>query len=160
MTNSLNVGVYANKLLSLADSSGLFDSVKGHESKSAPAGNGLTFDLFGAKITPTQSSGLNSLSVVLEYQCNIMMNMKAEPADSIDPITMNAAGEYMSLLAGGFTLGDTAREVDLLAGDSEGLRAVAGYVAIGGQRGDGTQLMRVMQVFVPILVNDCWTLGA
>lgn len=151
---TLQIGTYANALLSLADGSGLFDAVQGHEAKSAPTGRGLTAHLFGAKIVPTQGSGLAALSVLVEFQVNILTNALAEPADAIDPIVMNAAGEFMSLLAGGFTLTGTAREVDLLAGNSEGLRAEAGYVTIG------STVFRVMSVFVPIVINDVWTTGA
>jgi hypothetical protein len=151
---ALNVGIYANGLLNVASTSGLFDVVQGHEAKSAPAGNGLSAYLFGAKILPTQSGGLAALSVIVEFQLNILNNAFFEPADAIDPMVMNAAGEFMGTLAAGFTLGNTVREVDLLAGDSEGLRAEAGYVQIE------STMFRVMSVFIPILINDVWPTGA
>ena len=53
--------------------------------------------------------------------------------------------------------------VDLLGAYGEGLRAEAGYITIGGGgqgEGSGARMFRVMNVFVPVVLDDCWTVGA
>lgn len=162
MTNSLNVGLHANAIMTLALSSGLFDDVQAHEAKNAPDAHGLHCQFHGARIWPVQSSGLASVSVRVEFQLDVMLNMLSDPADAIDPVVMNAAGEIMSVLAGGYTLNGIARDVDIYGADGEPMRAEAGYVTIGGGQASGTggRMFRVMSVFIPIVINDVWDVSA
>lgn len=148
-------------LLDKGLSLGIFDSHSLHEPKSAPQGK-LHLSAFGAALTPlAELSGLNVASVRVEFNLVILRDMFGEPADMIDPETMGAAGRLMNSIANGFTLDDTVHAVDVLGAYGEPLRAQAGYITIGG---GGTQgggkMFRVMQVFAPVILADCWTLGA
>ena len=56
-------------------------------------------------------------------------------------------GEY----AGHLTLGATVRAIDLIGMHGTPMSAVGGYVTIG------QQMSRVMEVTLPVLINDMWT---
>jgi hypothetical protein len=160
--SGLNVKAHAEALLSVGESLGFFDSVQGHEPKSAPDNPGVALAVFGMTLTPLpEESGLTSASVRIEFQMRCMKNMLSEPQDQIDLDVLAAADGLLNALAGGYTLGGIARNVDVLGQSGEPLRAQAGYVSIGGGqgRGEGSRMFRVMDVFVPIIVNDCWIYG-
>lgn len=151
------------ELLTVGQRLGIFDSVQGHEPKAAPSDHGLHLAMHGVRITPVpEVSGAGTVSVRLEFQLGVMTNMLGEPQDGIEPEVMGAAGMLMAALAGGFTLHGEAMAVDLLGAYGEGLRAEAGYVSIGGGQGDGagTRLFRIMNVFVPVILADCWVVAA
>lgn len=155
-----DISLIADALLTKGHLLGIFESANRHESKSAPLTNQLHLDMFGVAMTPlAELSGLNSVSVRVEFQMNILKDMFSE-ADQIDPKTMGAAGRLMNAFAGGFTLGGEVHAVDVLGAYGESLRAQAGYVSIGGgQGGSGARMFRVMSVFVPVILADCWTIG-
>ena len=143
---------------------GIFDSHSLHEPKSAPQGK-LHLSGFGATMDPVaELSGLNTVSVRVEFQFVILRDMFGDPADMIDPETMGAAGRFMNAIANGFTLDDTVHAVDVLGAYGESLRSQAGYITIGGGGGPNAQgggkMFRVMTVFVPVILADCWTLGS
>jgi hypothetical protein len=150
---SLDIGEHFSALISVAQESGLFDHVAGAEPKSSPQ-SGLTCAVWGSALAPVQSSGLTHLSVRAELQFRIYTSMMQEPAEGIDPMVLNAAGALMEAVAQGYSLDGVARAVDLLGSDGEGLRAEAGYMEID------RKIFRVMDVFVPIIINDCWEIGA
>lgn len=138
---------------------GIFDSVLGHEPKSSP-GRGLHLAMWNAGMTPVaETSGLNAASVRVEFQMRIMSSMIQEPMDGIDPEVVGAAGMLMNVLAGGFTLSGEVMAVDVLGAYGESLRAQSGYLSISGQQGDGARMFRVMDVFVPVVFDGCWTFG-
>lgn len=146
----LDIGARFTALLNVANSSGLFDSVTGYEPKSAPT-TGLSVSVWGSSVsTVPQVSGLGMVSVRAELQLRIHRGMLTEPQDSIDIDVLNAAGELMGALAGGYTFGGTVFAVDLLGAYGEPLRAEAGYLTIGNT------MFRVMDVFVPIVLSDVW----
>ncbi len=147
------IGLRGNVLDGLA-ATGLFANVVGHEPKAAPVRDGLTAAIWNAEVSPIQSSGLAALSMLVELQVRIFTSMLGEPQDAIDPAVMDAADKLMAYLASEFTMGSTARYIDLLGSDSEGLRCQTGYLTQ-----DSTPF-RVMDVFVPILINDAYTLTA
>lgn len=149
----LDIGARFGALLDIANSSGLFDAVTGYEPKSAPV-TGLSLSVWGSSITTVpQVSVLGAISVRAELQMRIHRNMMTEPQESIDIDVLNAAGALMGALAGGYTLNGTAFAVDLLGAYGEALRAEAGYLTIGNT------MFRVMDVFVPIILDDVWTVS-
>lgn len=151
-------------LFSTASESGYFDTVLMHEPKNAPGSEGIHLCLFSAEIKPIQSSGLVSVSAVGEFQFRIMKNMVSEPQDFIDIDVLRATNWLMGALIGGFTLKDTAgvsmaRNIDIFGAEGgEGLRAVPGYVSIGGGNQGGV-MYRCMDVFCPVIINDLWPLA-
>ena len=141
-----------DELVSAAQRTGLFDSVAGHEPKSAP-GTGLHCGLWISDMRPA-ASGLAALSVAVEFQYRIYLGMLTEPQDAIDPAVTRAAAALFGALCGNFLLDDTSgavRSVDVLGSDSEGMRAKSGYLS------QDSKLFRVMDIFVPIVINDAFT---
>lgn len=148
-------------LLSVAQRTGLFEQAKIGESKSAPTNEGLSLDVFGMTMTTVSvNSGLTAATARVEFQLRIMKDMKTQPEDSIDFDVLAAADEVMNALVGGYTLDGEIFAVDVLGAYGEALRAEAGYITIGGgAAGSGGRMFRVMDVFVPIVIDNCWTYG-
>lgn len=156
-----SVQAIISAIMTKGQSLGIFDSVQGHEPKSAPNAYGLHLTMHAASMTPIpEVSGQGAISVRVEFQLRILTNMLAEPQDGIEPEVMGAAGALMSTLADGFTLGGEAMAVDLLGAYGEGLRATAGYMTIGGGQSDRGTMFRTMDVFVPVILDDCWVVSA
>src|SRR5258706_3742586 len=130
---------------------GLLDMVTGHEPKSAP-GNGLWCAIWVQDISPMGSiSGLNATSgrVTLNVRCG--KSFISSPEDGIDPDILTAVTTLMGDYSGAFTLGGTVRNIDLLGQSGESLSAQAGYVTVD------QKMYRVMEITLPILINDLWT---
>lgn len=146
---SIGVNAILNVVTSHALALGVFERVNTHEYKSAP-GKGLFCEIWAESIAPARS-GLASTSVALTLNVRIRSDMIAEPQDGIDPAIVDAVDLLMSAYSGDFTLGDTLRNVDLLAGSSPGLRADAGYLD------QDSKIYRIMTITLPMIVNDVWT---
>jgi hypothetical protein len=143
-----------NQVASHAASLGLFDfPVATHEPKNAP-GNGLSCSIVLDTIGPVQSSGLTATSIKVVFKVRIWNSMLQEPQDGIDPNQLAAATTLMNAYTGSFTFGSTVREIDLLGEFGDSLSAVAGYIEID------KRIMRVIDITLPVIVNDAWTQGA
>lgn len=130
-------------------SSGMFETVVGHEPQSAPTRTGLTAAVQFMEMRSC-TSGLNSTSVRVELWVRVFTNGLQKPEDDIDPRIMDAADVIFGALCGDFDFGSQARYVDLRGSDGEPLRALAGYITI-----DKTQF-RTVDVVVPVLINDAY----
>lgn len=151
---TINYRSLVDAVSSAAMASGYFDAVQGHEPKSAP-GNGLTFAVFLSALAPVApASGLASTSARVELTGRIYKPFKSEPEDLIDPNVAEAADALLTALSGDYDLGGSARNVDLLGAHGSPLGARAGY-----QRIDST-VYRVLDITIPIIVNDAWAQGA
>lgn len=129
---------------------GLFERVNTHEPKNAPA-SGLVCAIWVQSIAPLgRASGLNATSGKVELRARIYTSMLAEPQDYIDPAVLAAASTLMAEYSDNLTLGGTVRNVDLLGQWGTPLSAVAGYVTIAGK------IFRVMEVTLPIIINDLY----
>jgi hypothetical protein len=146
---SLGARALIDAVSSHAAASGYFDSVQTHEPKSAP-GTGLTFAVWLSEIGPARSSGLASTSVRMELTGRIYKPFLSEPEDLIDPTLADAVDALLEALSGDFELGGNARSVDLLGAHGVPLSARAGY-----QKLDST-VYRVIDIMVPIIINDAW----
>jgi hypothetical protein len=147
---ALDTQALMDNVVSVAQSSGLFDKVNAYEPKQAP-GNGLTASVWVQSIMPyPQLSGLAATSARVELTLRIYTNMIQDPMDAIDPNVMNAASTLIGLFSGDFTLDDSVECVDLLGQSGPPLGARAGYVNIDGK------LMRIMDITVPLLLDDVW----
>jgi hypothetical protein len=140
-----------NSLTTFAATSGMFDSVTGHEPVSAPAPTGVSCSVWFSEMQTVPSSGLVSASVRIEFYMRIFTSVHQGPEDGIDPRVMDAADSLFTSLAGGFTLAGAARYVDILGADGAPLRAVSGYV-----KQDGAEF-RTVDVIVPIVINDVYS---
>lgn len=143
-----------NELVSAAQSVGVFDDVVAHEPKSAPAPTGVTCAVFTGDATPVLSGGLAALSFRIEFTMRLYTAMIQEPADEIDPLLLHAADALTAYLAADFELSGKARYVDFLGADGERLRWVPGYIT------QDSKPFRIIDVLVPIVINDLYPLSA
>lgn len=133
--------------------SGYFTRVNTHEPKSAPVGRGFTAAIWAQSIRPHRS-GLAATTLRVEWRLRIFTNMLAEPQDAIDPQLMDATCYLMAAYSLGFTLGGRVRSVDLLGEAGNPLSAQAGYEPVDGK------LFRIMDITLPVIINDAFTQGA
>jgi hypothetical protein len=141
-----------DKLQSHAMGLGLFERVNTHEYKSAPQ-NGLWCAIWVQEIRPVKSSGMGATSGVVELRARVGLSFIRKPEDSIDPAILSAVVTLMAEYAGNFTLGGTARAIDLLGMEGPPMSAQAGYVPIDNK------VFRVMEIVLPVIMNDLWTVA-
>ena len=148
---SLDSASVFNAIFSHAAASGLFERVNTHEPKNAP-GHGLTAAIWVDRIDPVRASGLASTSARVTLMLRIFQNMLSEPADAIDPNMTAATDTLMGALQGDFELGGVSRMIDVFASSGGfGLQAKAGYIT------QDQRLFRVMDLTIPVIINDAWT---
>jgi hypothetical protein len=141
-------------MVSHVGSLGYFERINTHEPKQKnAAGPGLTAAFWLQSLNPIRSSGLNTTSGRLEFMLRIYTPMLAEPQDDIDPTVLRATSAVLAAFSGDFTLGAIVRAVDLLGAEGTALSCRAGYLELGGKH------YRVMDVTVPLLINDLWDQG-
>lgn len=148
---SLDTKGMMNALGTYALKCGYFESVILHEATSASTLTGVTCSIMLMSARSTQSSGLNSVSMVVEFMLRCYTSTLQQDMDAIDPRVMDAADAMMAALCGNFQLNraDT-RYVDVLGSDSDGLRCTTGYMPMDNQ------MFRTIDVMVPILCNDIY----
>jgi hypothetical protein len=147
MINSTGI---LNAIVSHAMGLGIFERVNTSEPKNNP-GNGLTAAIWVQHIGPVAAiSGLASTTARIEFTIRLYTNMLAEPQDDIDPVMLEAVDELLNVYSSDFDLGGMVRNVDLLGAHGNGLSAQAGYINQGGT------LYRVMDVVLPVIINDVW----
>lgn len=140
-----------DELTSMALAQGLFRHVNGHEPKSAPEA-GLTCAVWVDTIDPHRgASGLAATSARVVFKMRLYAPMITEPQDDIDPSLVNAADVLMASLHADYDLGGTVRSIDVLGETGSALSARAGYVTIG------QTMFRVIDLNVPVIINDAWT---
>lgn len=126
----------------------VFDAVGNHEPTAQP-GKGLYLSLTLASIEPMPAaSGMAATSGKVVISAKIWANATTRarrlPLDELDPEVLGAAASLMAIFSGGFTLGGTVRDVDLMS-----MTAAAVWVDFGG----GTEY-RVIDITVPVIIND------
>jgi hypothetical protein len=147
---SLDVRTILDAVESHALQSGYFQTVNGHEPKSAPQ-NGLTAAVWVEMIGPARgASGLDATSTRLALFVRLYTPMVQQPEDAIDPALMDALDALMTAYSGDFTLDGLVRNVDLLGTYGDPLGARAGYLTTSGSE------YRVMTINLPLVVNDLW----
>lgn len=147
---ALNAATLLSQVVSHMMTLGLFERVNKHEPKNAP-GNGLNAAVWVQTIKPVLTSGLGATSAQVVFTARIYKNMLAEPQDDIDPNLIRAVDVVMNSYSGDFDLGGNVREVDLLGEHGESLSAQAGYLDQSGK------LFRIMDITIPLIINDVWT---
>lgn len=130
---------------------GVFEAVNMHEPKSAPQLRGVTASTWIQTLGPARgASGLAATTIRLEYRTRIYSSAMRENADMIEPEVIEAAAALMEAYSGDFELGGRVREVDLLGHFGPGLGWQAGYLNLEGK------FYRVLDLTVPLIVNDVW----
>jgi hypothetical protein len=129
---------------------GLFERVNTSEPKNAP-GNGLTAAVWLQSVAPVAlASGLAATAARVEFTLRMFSNMLQEPQDAIDPEMLAAVDVLMTAYSSDFDLGGTIRNVDLLGAHGAGLSALAGYLNVDNK------MFRVVDLTLPLIVNDVW----
>ena len=140
-----------DQVVSHAASLGIFERVNSHEPKNAP-GSGLSCSVWAGPIGPiARASGLASTSGRVVFNIRVYSSMLAEPQDDIDREILTATSVLMGAYSGDFTLGGNARAIDLLGMYGTPLSADPGYINHDGK------LFRVMEITLPVIVNDMWS---
>lgn len=148
---SLNASDLLAAVRSHAQATGMFERTSTHEPKSAP-GSGRSWAAWLQSVRPVpRRSGLAGSSARVEFRVRLYANMLQEPQDEIDPDTMAAVDRLMAAYSGDFTLGDRISNVDLLGAHGDPLSAQAGYLHQDGR------LLRVVDITLPLIVNDLWS---
>jgi hypothetical protein len=148
---SLNPGPIMSKLVSIGLESGRFGQVNGFEPNGQPP-NGVTMSLISGPLTPIQSGGMTGVCLRWQIDGQVYLPLNYKPTKDIDPKITGAAAGYLEDLCGQFTLGGLVRCVDVFGSDGEALSATPGYLA------HGDKTYRVMQLMIPLLINERWTL--
>lgn len=152
---ALNATTLLNAVQDHALTSGWFDRVNGHEPQSPPDTTGLTAAVWVQRIGPAAgASGLDSTTIRLELMLRIYAGINTEPADMIDPNMLAALDDLLARYSGDFTLDGEVRQVDLLGQFGDPLQARAGYMNQSGTD------YRVMDITLPLIVNDLWEQSA
>lgn len=146
-----DINAITNVLASHAMGLGHFETVNLFQSRT-PIGQGLRASVWFQSIRPTsRRSGLASVSAQLIYQFRIYQHMMLEPYDMIDPLVITATAELMEAYSGDFDLGGTVANIDIFGAHGQPLDAIAGYLEIDGG------LNRIMDIDIPLILNDVWT---
>lgn len=132
---------------------GLFGAVQKRQAMNAP-GSKLVAELWPQWIGPADS-GLASTSVGMLVMSRIRTNADAMPTDAVDPEIVRAVDRVLNALTGDITLGGLVRCIDLLGLEGSAvpggnLHAEAGYLEQDGK------IHRVMDIFIPVILNDVW----
>lgn len=146
----LGINAIIDALVSHAARLGYFDTVHAHEPKSMP-GEGLHYAVFMSTIGPARSgSGLAATTVRLELAGRIYTPFAKQPEDDIDPRLVDALDKLFEAYTGDFDLGGSVRNVDVLGGQGTPLSARFGYQTID------KQTYRVIDIVLPLVINDAW----
>lgn len=145
------VGTVTDALVSHAQTMGLFETVNRHEFKNAPAGGGLHGNVWFSALAPYPGgSGLNVTAARLAFIFRLYGSMLDEPQDDIDENMIVALDQLLAAYSADFTLDGLVREVDLLGAAGVPLSAQSGYLTIGNK------MMRVIDITLPLIINDAW----
>lgn len=133
-----------------AASLGVFDRVAGHEPANPP-GLGVSCAVWVADLRPVpRRSGLSGTSAALTLTARVFRPVAdASDGDRVDPETVAAADALIGSIVGDLDLGE-AVDIDVFGAHGAQLGARAGYL-----RQDDTTY-RVLDVTVPVLVDDLW----
>jgi hypothetical protein len=148
--SGLKVTTTLDALTSHAAQLGLFEQVLAHEPKSAPPST--TYVVFVDQIVPfKERSGLDTVSAVVLYMGRVYLDFIQQPEDRIDTDMLMALDALMTAYIGDLDLGDQDVELDVLGQYTTGVISKAGYI-----KHDNT-LYRVVDISLPVIVNDVWT---
>ncbi len=129
---------------------GRFETVNTHEPKHAPGPRHTA--IWVQTIDPLPgASGLAATAGRIEFTQRLYSSMMAEPQDEIDPGIVENVDALMEMYSGDFDIGQRVRNVDLLGAHGRPLSAEAGYLELGQGK-----IFRVVDIHLPLIVNDLW----
>lgn len=141
-------------IVSMAQKTGLFAAVAGHEPASLPT-SGVAAAVWLQSIGPAKRiSGLSATAARVEFRLRIYTPMITGNMDAIDPAMATATSQMMALLSADFTLSGEIFAADLLGEHGTPLSAKADYYR------QADQFYRIIDIAIPLAVDNVWTQGA
>lgn len=141
-----------DRVVSEVKQSGYFAKVNGFEAvRSAGPRVSLFASVWVQDIEPVKIGGLAATSARILFIVRMYASIMPYPRDDVDPSLLRACSNLMRRFHDDFDFGGIIRNVDLLGEQGIALRAEAGYIDL-----DANTKFRVMDLWVPCLVNDVW----
>jgi hypothetical protein len=133
---------------------GLFERVNQYEPKSAP-GNGLTAAVWFTSLDPYPGgSGINATTGTYVFTIRLYTSMLSDPQDMIDPNLIDACDTLFDGFSEDYELDSSVRNIDLLGETGNSLSARSKYLDQDGK------LFRIIDITLPLIVNDVWVHNA
>lgn len=137
-----------DQLTSWLKKAGIFKEVKTVEKKTTPVA-GITAALYLAGIELVgKISGLGKGTGLYTFTLRLYSNVAQDPPDQIDPELAAVIDKVFNILCGDFELDGNVRNIDILGEVSEGLKARAGHVEVGGA------MYRAIDISIPLIIDD------
>lgn len=148
-------GAYA-ELVDLISGAHAWGALMQHEPLSAPDVPGVVCCIWPAEpMAPiAESSGLAGADARMPVMIRMLRNALAEPQDQRETDLIDAYDALMEAMLGDFTLHGQVRAIDVLGESGEALAGQWGYLQL-----DKT-IFRIVDVTVPLMINNAWTYGA
>lgn len=151
---TLSIDAITTALGDHAATLGVFETVSGHEVKNPPT-SGVSAEIFIAnfELVPGRS-GLAVASTKLLYTVRLRTSFNTKPADAADSNLMRAVDALMTAYCGDFDLEGLITAVDLLGAAGTAISGRSGYIDQAGK------LDRIVEITLPLIVDDVWTEAA
>ena len=164
--DGLGIRDILDTIVSYVLASGYFDSVNQYEPAQVP-GHGLHSAVWVDSIMPlAKHSGLTLTTTRVEINQCIYSSMEQEPPEDIESVMAEIVDAMIATYSGDIQLGGNVKCIDLLGMAGQPLGAQAGYIntpgyanRTGARNQVGTDV-RVMNITIPVIVNDVWAHAA
>jgi hypothetical protein len=138
-----------DELRSLCRRSAGFDIVHPHEPRKPPAAGHSVGAWLNAMDPIPRRSGLAATSLRIEFTVRIYLPMSGRP-DQIDTETARRVDLIFAALHEDITITPLDHEIDWLGAYGETVRARSGWLSMDNS------LIRIMDIFIPVIVNDAY----
>lgn len=129
---------------------GSFEVARLGEFKSAPP-NALCFAVWAQRLgSAPMGSGLAATTALMRCTARIYFPLTHRPEDEIETKVLGAADGYLGRLNGDLTLGNTVRNIDVLAEMGDQPTWEFGHVNIDNK------LYRIADLPIGVIFNDAW----
>lgn len=128
-----------------------------HEPTNTP-GPGITVAMWPGPVRPIQKSGLAAVSVLAVIVIRLYGALEqVPPSDEMDVDLIDATDALLNAYAGDLNLGlgDLVRSVDVLGAEGVPLSSQPGYLEMSEN-----EVCRVVDINLPLILNDVWNLEA
>ena len=140
-----------NQVLTHCQQIGVFDNVLTEEPDSLQAGTTTASIVLDSIKPDPKTSGLAQTNAIIVFKIGIWQNSTVHPHFGVPQETMLAAETLIESLHTSLTLNNDVMTVDLFGWSSTGLDVQTGYAPFD----EG--IYRIVEITVPIIVNDVWT---
>lgn len=149
----LDPGAVLTTLLDYAREQGVYEVVRLTEFTTPPP-SGLCFALWAEALGTTQTgTGLASTNALVRCMARIYYPAFGKDSATHEVRMINAASGYLGKLNGGFTLGGTVRNVDILGETGELPEWEFGHAGIDNK------ISRIADLSIRAVLNDVWIQG-